>query len=178
MNKTKHAILITFYSIQSKGNNHYCKPAPNRTIKLLKEFHKTDIKRSWFFQCCKDLEMDGYIKREVRRLYPPGPEIRQIPSMWTFTIKGALYLKANRVVGADQLVKNMIAWINKNDGRWPTIKDILPQEPMTSREETVNQLFEVINNKGTLERLKINIINGVRNGTEQKTQIETTRGPP
>ena len=139
-------------------------PAPDTVRKLLKRFHKTDIQRSWFFQCCKDLERDGYITRHVRYVYPPGPEIRQRPSEWIFTLKGAEYLKANKVEGAAEMVEAMIEWLKLKDNRWPTVKNIIPQEPLTSREEAIEKLQEIIKGMGNHQRKTTNIINGVRNG--------------
>ena len=164
MNSTKHAILITLNAINVKGNNHYCTPSPNKVIELLKRFHNVVIKRSWYFQCCNDLEQTGYLKREKRYIYPPGPEIRQLPSMWTFTIKGIEYLVANQVEGAAETLKRMIAWQNQNNGRWPQIKDILPQEPLTSREVAIRRCEEIIKNMENRQQKKPNIINGVRYG--------------
>lgn len=176
MHNTKHAILITLNAISVKGKKHYTQPSINTILKLLKRFHKIEIKRCWAFRCMTCLENEGYITRQIRHVFPPGPEIRQIPSLWAFTIKGAEYLVANRVEGAREMLDNMIAWQKQKKGTWPAVKHILPAEPLTSREEAIKNLQGIVSSMVLGMSKKPKYINGVYNESEHKKEIGTSEG--
>jgi len=127
-----------------KGDTHSIQPTPNKMIDLLKASHFISIGRRWYFQCMRDLEDDGLIKRQRRWLQLPGPEIRSNTSLWSFTLKGMQYLSANLVYGARETVHNMIAYFKRNDKRFPRPSDIFPGEEITEQSVALARLRELL----------------------------------
>lgn len=124
MNSSKAALMITLFSCTSQGKNHYSVASVQKILQLLKKYHKIEIKRRWIFQCLRDLLDAGLIARKQRYKNKPGGEIRQIPSMITFTLRGAKYLVSRRVSGAMRLLKNILSWLKNKDQRWPKKMDV------------------------------------------------------
>ncbi len=124
MGSSKHAILITLYSILVKGKKHYVVPSVDATLILLNKFHKITIQRRWFFYCMKWLQDEGYIITRHRFDHYDSNKIMQLPSMITFTLKCARYLMKNRVVGAKELLKRILKWLGRRDKRFPKPQEI------------------------------------------------------
>jgi len=119
MNAAKYSILITLFSILNKGKKHYIVPSADAILSLLEKYHKINIKRRWFFYCMKYLKEQGYIVTKYRFDHYDGKKIMQLPSMITFTLKGASCLMKKQVVGAKALLKTILKWIGKGDRRFP-----------------------------------------------------------
>ena len=119
MNNSKRAVFITIYKIIVKGKKHYIQPSVDTIIDLLCSYHDTTIKRRWAFNCLRDLEQLGYIKRQRRYLNNDDGEVRQIPSLITITLAGARKLYRQGIEGAAMLIKEILGWIQSADKRWP-----------------------------------------------------------
>jgi len=123
MGATKYAILITLFSILSKGKKHYVIPGVDTLLSLLEQYHKITIHRRWFFYCLKYLKDEGIIVTRHRFDHYDGNKIMQLPSMITFTLRGASYLMKKRVAGAKALLKAILKWMGKDDRRFPKPKE-------------------------------------------------------
>jgi hypothetical protein len=105
------------------GKNTYTQVSINKILELLSEFYGVQIKRSWLFQCLRYLEDNGLINRKRRYLNLEGGLIRSKPSLWSFPLKGVNWLFKRSVVGAALFRKNILLWLKKKDGRFPTERD-------------------------------------------------------
>lgn len=143
MGAAKYAILITLYSIIVKSEKHYVVPSVDSILSLLTQYHKTTIRRRWFFYCMKYLKDQGYIVTRYRYEQVDYNCINQLPSMITFTLKGASYLMKKKVSGAGKLLRSILSWMGKGDGRFPK-----PREFDHVMSET-----DVIRNKTRLQEL-------------------------
>lgn len=82
----------------------------------------------------------GYITTKYRYRNEEGGEIHQLPSMITFTLRGIRFLVQKRIAGAKQLLKKMLAWINKDDRRFPKEADILRAPTEGERKKNLTRL--------------------------------------
>jgi len=123
MGATKYAILITLYSILVKGKKHYVVPSVDKLLTLLERYHKITIKRRWFFYCLKYLKDEGIIVTRHRFEHYEQNHIQQLPSMITFTLKGASLLMRKKVAGTKALLKTILSWMGKGDRRFPKPKE-------------------------------------------------------
>ena len=123
MNEAKFSIMITLFFSMSQGKNHYTVSSIDKLRENLDKYHKVDIKRRWTFQCLRDLLDAGYIKRKQRYVHDFDGLITQIPSMITFTLKGAIFMVRRGVSGAKKIVKSMVKYLQKKDKRFPLQKD-------------------------------------------------------
>jgi len=123
MGSSKYAILITLYSILVKSEKHYIVPSVDKILLLLEKYHKTTIHRRWFFYCLKYLKDEGFIVTKHRFKHYTQNLIQQLPSMITFTLRGASYLMKKRVAGAKALLKTILSWMGKGDRRFPKPKE-------------------------------------------------------
>ena len=138
--------MITIFSCISQGKNHYSIVSIQKILALLEKHHKIDIRRRWLFQCFRDLLSDGYITRKARYKRRPGGLIGQIPSMLSFTLKGAKYLVSRRVSGAIGLLKSILSFVTGKDKRWPAAEDIkLPPGEWHGPEDR-NDVMKLLNN--------------------------------
>lgn len=71
----------------------------------------------------KDLTDAGFISRNTRYKNNFNGEIRQIPSMISFKLKGIVWLVKMGVKGAKEIYKSMVAYLQKKDKRYPNQKD-------------------------------------------------------
>lgn len=126
MNSTKMAIFITLFTCTSQGNNHYSLISVNKILKLLARFHETHVKRRWAFQCIHDLIETGHLSRRPRYKRHKDGTINQLSSITAITLKGAKLLVAKKVSGALLLLNKILAWAKNQDKRFPTKRDILP----------------------------------------------------
>lgn len=125
MNNTKHAFFITIFRILVKGQKHYAVPSVDALIELLERRHATAIKRRWAFQCLRDLEVLGYIRRHVRYVRRNDSAYKQIPSMISITLKGARALYSWGVAGGETLIKQILGWIHRGEKKWPQYQNEL-----------------------------------------------------
>lgn len=123
MHNTKSALISTLFFCMSQGKNHYSTAAIKTILKLLKKFHKIEIKRRWLFQCLKDLTDAGLIKRNTRFEKGHNGLILQIPSIITFKLKGVVWLVKMGIKGAKEVYKSMTTYLQKEDKRFPKRKD-------------------------------------------------------
>ena len=138
--------MITIFSCINQGRNHYSVVSIRKALSLLKRHHKIDIKRRWLFQCFRDLLSEGYITRKARYKRRPGGLIGQIPSMLSFTLKGAKYLVSRRVSGAIALLKSILSFVTGKDQRWPKAEDVkLPPGEWRGFEDR-NEVMKLLNN--------------------------------
>lgn len=123
MNAAKACIMITIFFSCSQGQNHYTVSAIDTFLLNLEKHHKIKIKRRWIFYCFRWLLDHKYIKRRSRYVHDDNGAITQIPSMVTFTLKGAVFLVKRGVSGAKKIVKSMTKHFNKKDKRFPSRKE-------------------------------------------------------
>jgi len=126
MNNTKMGIFITLFTCTSQGNNHYSLISVNKIRKLLERYHGTHVERRWVFQCIHDIIEDEYLTRRPRYKRHKNGTINQLSSITAITLKGAKLLVAKKVSGALLLLKRILAWAKNQDKRFPTEKEILP----------------------------------------------------
>lgn len=150
MNNSKSAIMITLFASMSQGQNHYTVGSIKKFLQLLSKYHKINIRRRWMFQCLKDLLDAGLISRKQRYRKQEKGLISQIPSMISFTLKGAKYLVSKRVSGAIRMLKTMLKFVTGDDQRWPRVEDVI--HPPTRGKEKKNQreLTKLLNNIGAI----------------------------
>jgi hypothetical protein len=110
-----------------QGKNHYTRTSIDKIRENLEKYHKIHVERRWIFYCLAEILSAGYITRKARYRNDEAGLIRQYTSLLAITIKGMKYLVAKRVSGAWKLLKSMMAWLKKKDGRWPVKKDV--QDP-------------------------------------------------
>jgi len=116
---TKHQILITINSCIDQAKTHYTKPSRNKIQDLLSQHHEKDVGIRWITRCIKYLVDNGFLSRQVRYVHYDAGQILQLPSLFAFKFKGANYLFKNQVLGATELLKSIIAFMKKDDNRWP-----------------------------------------------------------
>jgi len=124
MNRAKFCILITLFFSTSQGKNHYTVSSIEKLRINLRKYHKVIIKRRWVFACIRWLLDCGYLARKQRFTHDGDGRINQISSMVSFRLKGVAWLVSKGVVGAKQLYKSMVKWIQKEDGRFPQKGDL------------------------------------------------------
>jgi len=112
-------MVITLFACTGQGQAHYSVVSIKKILRLLNSFHKVSVKRRWAFQCLRDLLDAGLIARKSRFRNNTAGHISQIPSMITFTLKGARYLVSKRVSGAGRLLKSIMKFVVGGDARWP-----------------------------------------------------------
>lgn len=149
LNATKNALLITYLKILVKGNKHYCAPRTDTALDLLKRFHQIEIKPRWFYQCVHDLIYLGLVTRRRRPIPMPDNTIRSIPALVSITLKGGKYLRQKAVEGSKALVAAIIAWVHRDDHRFPGPSDILPEEKLMERSAALARLQELIEKIGS-----------------------------
>ena len=148
MNNSKHATIITLYSILVKGKKHYCTPYPVTLLSLLEKIHNINIGRRWLFQCLHDIEEAGYITRQRRWENIQGPEIRSLSSIFALTVRGLQYLIKKGVGGAKGLLRQTLDWLHKKDRRQPTAKDLLQYDKRVDDEKMISLIRELIKKIG------------------------------
>jgi len=146
MNAAKACLMITIFFSMSQGKNHYTVSSVATFLFNLKKHHKIGIKRRWIFYCFAWLLDEKYIKRKSRYVQDGNGNITQIPSMITFTLKGAVFLVKRGVSGAKNIVKSMVKYFNLKDKRFPKPKDFddgswWPKE--TDQREALEGLLEI-----------------------------------
>jgi len=146
MNNSKSALMITLFASTGQGKNHYSIGSVNTFLSLLKKYHKINIQRRWMFQCFRDLLNAGYITRKQRYIRRAGGMIGQIPSMVTFTLKGAKYLVSKRVSGALRLLKSILKFVTGKDQRWPSVKEIVPPPAQGKKKANQRELTKLLDN--------------------------------
>ena len=127
MNNTKNAVMITIFSSMCQGENHYTKTSIAKIGENLEKYHKIHVKRRWIFYCVAELLERKLLTRKARYRNDDQGLIRQKSSLLAMTVKGMKYLVSKRVTGAWKMLKSMMAWLKKKDGRWPVKKDV--QDP-------------------------------------------------
>jgi len=137
MNASKASIMITLFACTGQGKKHYTVTSVQKISGLLRKYHKIEIQRRWIFQCLKDLLDAGYITRKQRYKRRDGGLIRQIPSMISFSLRGAKYLVSRRVSGAIQLLKNILRFVIGDDQRWPNVEHVT--DPGADGKKKANQ---------------------------------------
>ena len=146
MNNSKAALMITLFASTGQGKNHYTTGSIKKTLSLLKKYHKIKIKRRWVFQCFRDIIDAGYITRKARYKQRSGGRIGQIPSMVSFTLKGARYLVAKRISGALRLLKSILNFVTGDDKRFPQINDIIPPPAPGIKQKNQRELTKLLGN--------------------------------
>lgn len=121
MNNTKNILLVTVYKILSKSRKHYISPSAPALLGIMDTIHGRRIGERWLYQCLSDLDAAGLIGRHERFEKQPDGSWLQLPGLITLTLAGAKYLYRRGVTGALQIIKNIMAWLQKRDGRWPTL---------------------------------------------------------
>jgi len=130
-----------------QGQSHYTKSSINTLRKNLVKFHTIDVGRRWVFQCLKNMLTAGLITRKSRYRHDATCLISQVPSLYSFTIKGIKLLVSRRVTGAAKLLKNMIKFVTGKDQRWPKKADVgMPEkvERYTPTGDDWKKLFGIV----------------------------------
>lgn len=126
MNRSKSAIMITLFVCMGQGKNHYTKASIDKLQELLYKYHKIQVGRRWIFYCIKYLLEMNFITKKKRYKNSSTGKIRQKPSLHAITLEGARYLVAKKVKGAWKLLKSILNYLARKEGRWPEYKDIAP----------------------------------------------------
>ena len=137
MNRTKHAVMIALFASMQNGAKHYTKASARSLRGLLAKYHDIQIQRRWLFYCLADAEGAGLIRRKSRYLRHGNGTFVQLSSMITFTLAGVKYLTTKKIVGANDLLKRMLAFVAGLDKRWPAEEDIAAR--LTPEEMKVNK---------------------------------------
>ena len=116
---TKHQVLITILSCIDQAKTHYTRPSRNKIQELLSQHHAKEVGIRWITRCIKYLVDNQFLSRQVRYVHYDAGQILQLPSLFAFKLKGANYLFKNQVRGAAVLLKSIIAFMKKDDNRWP-----------------------------------------------------------
>ena len=119
------------------GSNHYTRASIDKLLILLEKYHHITIKRRWLFYCLKAIERAGLIRRKKRFVQGISTEIRQMPSLVSFTLAGVKYLVQNRVAGAVQLLKTITKFLSGKDKRFPA--ELPPNNGFTAAEIEENK---------------------------------------
>jgi len=95
----------------------------------------------------KDLIDAGFTRRDPRYQNDHNGLIRQIPSMYWFTLKGIVWLVGMGVKGAKEVYKRMVTHINGPDKRAPKQEDFddgsyKPADPEEAKR--LNNLLESV----------------------------------
>jgi len=143
MNNTKYAIFITIFACIGLRTNYYTVVSRKKIIQLLMKHHKITASYRWVGECIKFLEKEGYISRRFRYDHNCAGYIKQFSSILAPTIKGAKFLIKRRVEGASIILKNILSWLKKPDGRYPTKKDISPAALKEIEPETLGRLEDM-----------------------------------
>jgi hypothetical protein len=125
MNNTKFAVFITIFACIGLRTGYYTVVGRGKIIQLLKKHHNITVGYRWVGECLRFLEQNGYIMRRYRYDNSIVGWVKQFSSILTPTIKGAKFLIKRRVEGASLVLKNILAWINKRDKRFPTREDYI-----------------------------------------------------
>lgn len=144
MNRTKHAIIITLFATMQKGETHYTVAKINTIRKLLEKFHKASVNRRWLFQCLRDIEDAGLISRAKRYRNIEDGEIRQLSSMFAFTLRGVRYMISKRIAGAREHLDRIVSWLQKKDGRFPLPGAEVEKFTPLENEENIRRLKRLI----------------------------------
>lgn len=131
MNNTKYAVFITIFACIGLKTQHYTIVGRNKIIQLLLKHHGIDVGYRWVGECIKYLEDVGFITRRHRYDHNFTGRIKQFSSILAPTVLGAKFLIKRRVEGASLILKNLLAWLKKPDGRFPREK----KSPPAAREE-------------------------------------------
>lgn len=110
---TRHEIMLTLYKCTDFDKHYYTQPRRQKIQELLTRFYAKAIGIRWQTQCIKDLVDNGLINRRVRYVHYEGGLIRQIPSLFSFTLKGFKYLAKYLVTGAQQIVDQIEKWLEE-----------------------------------------------------------------
>lgn len=68
--------------------------------------------------------------------------------MFTLTVKGCQYLIRKGVSQARGLLNNIVEWLQKKDGRYPTSKDIAKEEDATDAKSALLRVKELLKDIG------------------------------
>lgn len=150
LNATKACIMITLFFSTSQGKNHVCYSSIDTFLQNLSKHHQIDVKRRWIFYCFRWLLDEGYITRKSRHTHDGNGLITQIPSMISFTLKGAKWLFAQGVSGAAKIVKSIVEWWKKKDGRFPAREDFsagIGQPEEADQRKELKDLLEIVTKK-------------------------------
>lgn len=146
MNETKFAIFLTLFACISQGKKNYSLVSIDKVIELLKRFHKVEVKRRWVFKCMRYMLDSGFLSRKSRYGHRDDGKIFQLSSIIAITVKGAKLLISKRVSGAFLLLKNIMAWVKKQDKRFPKTEDVMPIDPKDLDPEVLRRLENLAEN--------------------------------
>lgn len=96
----------------------------------------------------RDFIDSGLIARKQRYRQNDEGCISQIPSMVSFTLEGLKHLVKNKVTGAFQALKKMLAWLKGTDQRFPHKEDLLPKLSLEERNENIRKLKLLFDKSG------------------------------
>ena len=144
MKNTKMSITVTLWALMGKSKKHYATPSWHSIETLLLKYHKVKAKRRWIFQCLRDMANEGLIARRKRYRFNTEAKIEQLPGIITFTLEGLKFLVTRKVAGAYKALKDMMAWIQGKDRRFPERKDIAPNMSDAEIQENLGRLRNLI----------------------------------
>ena len=123
MHHTKSQLLCSFAHLMKTDNKHCIIPSPGSMVDILAVVYQNQIGLGAYYKATHDLIREGYIVRQFRYDKKVQPEIRQLSSMISFTLKGVRYLIKMGVMYAFKLYKAIRDWMNKGDARFPRASD-------------------------------------------------------
>jgi hypothetical protein len=144
MNAVTLGTLVTVATIQLKGGSHYINASNTKMLELIGKYHEKFIKVRWYQKCAAWAEENGYLKRRFIRLQDENGFIYSKPSLLMVTVKSLNFLVKIGFLQFKILLKPMIAWLHRNDNRFPRPSDIFPGEEITERSVALARLKELI----------------------------------
>ena len=119
MNILQNQEICSLAYLMKTGNKHVVIPSPDSMIDILDKVYQHRVSRRTHFRAVHALIEQGLIVRQFRYDREAKPTIIQKSSMISFTLKGVKYLMKMGVLYAYTLYKKMIAWLHKDDSRFP-----------------------------------------------------------
>ena len=124
MGRSPHGIIAAFLAIMKKGDTYFCMPTMEKLLELIGKYQNIHIKKSRGHECTHIIEKAGLMKRRRRWIRNPETGIRSKSSVWSFTWFGLDYCISKGMDYAIKLKAKLIEWMKRQDGRFPTEKDL------------------------------------------------------
>lgn len=125
LNSTKHSLILIFNFLFVKGNSHVIMPGVRALQKILMKEYGVCVGIRWIYQCLRDLENLGLIRRKTRPRVDKEGKFRSLSSMIVFTVSGVMYLKQSLIEGSTERWRKTLEWLKRNDRRFPSESELI-----------------------------------------------------
>lgn len=119
MADVRSQVLSSCCHLMKTGNTHYIIPSSQSMRDILRNVYRNDISSDSYYRYMRDLEDKGFIARQFRYDTTVKPQIRRLPSLIAFTLKGARYLMLMGVTYAFKIYKQIKAYLDTGSKRFP-----------------------------------------------------------